>query len=201
MSGSLLINSRPLDNLLTVDYRNFRRGVPLGAFSRYTEKIIYCERSRSRKNPTKRWQLIRVIYCFKRFDLARKHQRFTNMYYRGRHPRCPRMDIRRSRVEHGRSKNPDSWRAAEGTDARIYGPLLDISYVLDSMPADDRVNIPRACDLGKIRTFANMSWNVHCVSIRTRIISEWKLIISFRGNLIRFVVSILFSWLNVLNLE
>lgn len=45
------------------------------------------------------------------------------------------MDIRRSRVEHGRSKNPDSWRAAEGTDARIYGPLLGISYVLDFIPA------------------------------------------------------------------
>lgn len=57
------------------------------------------------------------------------------MYYCGRHPRYPRMDIRRLRVEHGRSKNPDSWRAAEGTDAGIYGPLLGISYVLDFMPA------------------------------------------------------------------
>lgn len=31
-SGSLLINPRPLDNQLTVDYRNFRRDVPWAHF-------------------------------------------------------------------------------------------------------------------------------------------------------------------------
>lgn len=108
---------------------------PERIFSIQHRKNLLREAARKRKNPTDRWKLIRDICCFKRFALGRKHKRFTNMYYRGQHPRCPRMDIRRSRVEHGRSKNPDSWRAAEGTDAGIYGPLLGISYVLDFIPA------------------------------------------------------------------
>lgn len=82
-------------------------------------------------------------------------------------------------------KNPDSWRAAKRTDARIYSPLLGISYVLDSAAGrwfalpDVHANRARSRDLENIRTFANMLWDIYRVPIRIHQILEWGSINSF----------------------
>lgn len=141
----------------------------------------------------KRSKLMRVICYCKSSDLARK-----DMHHEW-HPRCPGVDVRRSWIEHGRCKNPDSWYAAKRTDARIYDPLLGISYVLDSavgrwfaLPSV-HANRARSRDLEKNPDFRDVMRYIPCSdsNFRVRINSLNLALITL------LITNFLFLWLNV----
>lgn len=126
------MNSRLLDNLLTTDCRNFRHSLRRAFLRDVTPKKLICRKAPLEKKQLKAIKInARHMLLQSISDLALKDKRF-NEYASRMTFSLPGWTYAGCGSNICRSKNPDSWCAAERTDARIYGPLLGISYVLDS---------------------------------------------------------------------